>query len=147
MEPLFRTFHLGSTIELQVNVSSEYSVARDIRTLTWYHNGTEVQSLTSRVSVLNSGTKIVIHNATQEDVGSYRVETTSINIRYYLGSDGICDSLWLPLFRRHAGLAPVTFTLKLITDPPSSCENIASLVSFFCRCCFCFTLHTLAIAS
>ena len=44
VKPLFRTFILGSTIELQVNVSTDY-LASHIETLTWYHNETEIPSL------------------------------------------------------------------------------------------------------
>ena len=132
LTPLFQTFHVGSNIELRVKVSTKYFVARGIRTLTWYHNGTEIQSVTNRISVVDNATKIIIHNATQEDVGSYRVEITALAIYGTLSVDVACDSLWLPLFRRHAGLAPVTFTLKLITEPPpSSCEKKSLFVHFY----------------
>ena len=90
MKPLFRSFVLGSTIELQVNISSDYSAASYIETLTWYHNETEIPS-SSRVSVLNSGRRILIHDATHSDAGNYKVE---IAFR-----DSVCDSVWLSLFR------------------------------------------------
>ena len=108
MKPLFHTFILGSTIELQVNISNDYSVARRIRTLIWYHNETEVQS-SDRISVLNSGRMIIIHDTTHADAGIYKVEIASLDF-----GDPVCDSLWLPLLRNHAAHAPVTFILKLI---------------------------------
>ena len=110
MEPLFRTLVLGSTIELQVNISSYYS-ARYIRTLVWYHNGTEVQA-SGRISVLNNGRMIIIRDTTRADAGYYRVEIASLDY-----DDPVCDSLWLPLIRNHAAHAPVTF--RLMNESPS----------------------------
>ena len=104
--PLFRTFVLGSTIELQVNISNDYSASRSIRTLVWYHNGTEVQA-SGRVSVLNNGRMIIIRDTIHADAGYYRVEIASLDY-----DDPICDSLWLPLIRNHAAHAPVTFTIN-----------------------------------
>ena len=112
VEPLFRTFILGSTIELQVNISNYYS-ARHIRTLAWFHNGTEVQA-TGRVSVLNNGTRITIRDTTHADAGYYRVEIASLDF-----NDTVCDSLWLPLLSNHAAHAPVTFTIRLMNESPS----------------------------
>ena len=113
MEPLFRTFILGSTIELHVNISNDYSATRHIRTLVWYHNGTEVQA-SGRVSVLNNGRMIIIHDTTHADAGYYRVEIASLDF-----SDPVCDSLWLPMLRNHAAFAPVTFIIKLMNESPS----------------------------
>ena len=109
VEPLFRTFILGSTIELLVNISDDY-FARYIRTLVWFHNGTEVQPF-GRVSVLNNGASITISDTTHADAGYYRVEIASLD---FDDDDPICDSLWLPLIRNYAAHAPVTFTIKLI---------------------------------
>ena len=119
MEPLFRTFILGSTIELQVNISNDYSATRYIRTLVWYHNGTEVQA-SGRVSVLNNSTTIIIRDTTNADAGYYRVEIASLDF-----NDPVCDSVWLPLLRNHAVHAPVTFTIKLINfneSPSTQCK-------------------------
>ena len=115
MKPLFRTFILGSTIELQVNVSTDY-LASHIKTLTWYHNETEIPS-SSRVAVLNSGRRILIHDATYSDAGNYKIEIASLDF-----NDSICDSVWLPLLRNHAAHAPVTFTLN---ESPSSSKTKA----------------------
>ena len=114
MKPLTRTFILGSTIELQINVSTDY-LASHIRTLTWYHNETEVRS-SGRVSVLNNGRRIIICDTTHADAGNYKVEIASLDSDDI--NDPVCDSLWLPLLRNHAAHAPVTFTLK--NEPPSS---------------------------
>lgn len=117
--PLFRTFILDSTIELQVNISNDYSAARYIRTLIWYHNETEVQP-SGRVTVLNRNSRshlFIIRNTTHADAGNYRVEITSISL---YSDDPVCDSLWLPLLRNHAAHAPVTFTLKLMNESLSS---------------------------
>ena len=114
VKPLFRTFILGSTIELQVNISSDYSAARHIRTLIWYHNDTEVHS-SDRISVLNSGRMIIIRDTTHADAGIYKVEIAS-----HFGDGPVCDSLWLPLLRNHAAHAPVTFTLRLMNESLSS---------------------------
>ena len=108
MKPLFRTFVLGSTIELHVNVSTDYLASR-IETLTWYHNETEI-SFSNRVSVLNTSRRIIIHDATHADAGNYKVEITSLDYH----DPAVCDSLWLPLLRNHAAYAPVTFTLNLL---------------------------------
>ena len=128
MKPLFRTFVLGSTIELQVNVSTDYS-ASHIEILTWYHNETEIPS-SSRVSVLNSGRRILIRDATHSDAGSYKVEIASLDFH-----DSVCDSVWLPLLRNHAAHAPVTFTLKLTSESPSSqCKkSINQITDFICK--------------
>ena len=117
MEPLFRTIILGSTIELQVNISNDYS-ARYIRTLVWFHNGTEVQP-SGRVSVLNNGTRITIRDSTQADAGYYRVEIASLDFNH---DNPACDSLWLPLLRNHAALAPVTFTIRLMNESPAATQ-------------------------
>ena len=123
VEPLYRTIVLGYTIKLRVNISDDYSVAtRYIRTLTWYHNETELQA-SGRVTILNNGREIIIRNTVHTDAGSYRVEITSLNDRYR--SDYACDSLWLPLLRNHAANAPVTFTLQLMNDSPS-CKMIST---------------------
>ena len=111
VESLFRTFVLGSTIELQVNISNDYSASRRIRTLVWSHNGTEVQA-SGRVSVLNNGRTIIIRDTICADAGYYRVEIASLD--YY---DAVCDSLWLPVLRNHAAHAPVTF--RLMNESPS----------------------------
>ena len=116
VKPLFRTFVLGITIELQVNVSTDYS-ASHIETLTWYHNETEIPS-SSRVSVLNSGRRILIRDATHSDAGNYKVEIASLDFR----DPAVCDSVWLPLLRNHAAHAPVTFTLN---ELPSSSKTKA----------------------
>jgi hypothetical protein len=112
VEPLCCTFILGSTIELQVNVSTD-DLASYIETLMWYHNETEVQP-SGRVSVLNNGRRIIIRDATHRDAGYYRVEIISLDF-----DDPVCDSLWLPLIRNHAAHAPVTFTIKLMNESSS----------------------------
>ena len=118
VKPLLRTFILGSTIELQVNISNDYSAARRIRILTWYHNETEIQA-SDRISVLNNGRMIIIHDTTHADAGNYKVEIASLNF----DDDPACDSLWLPLLRNHAAHAPVTFILKLMNELPSSSKQ------------------------
>ena len=117
VEPLFRTFVLSSTVELQVNISNviDYSASRHIRTLVWYHNGTDIQA-SGRVSVLNNGTRITIHDSTHADAGYYRVEIASLD---FDDDDPACDSLWLPLIRNYAAHAPVTFTIKLMNESPA----------------------------
>ena len=117
MEPLFRPFILGSTVELQVNISTSYN-ARRIRTLVWYHNETKLQT-SGRVSVLNNGRMIIIRNTTHTDAGNYRVEIASLDY-----GDLVCDSLWLPLLRSYAAHAPVTFTLSntLMTESRVQCK-------------------------
>ena len=112
VKPLFRTFILGSTIELQVNVSTD-NLASHIETLTWYHNETEIPS-SSRVAVLNSGRRILIRDATHSDAGNYIVEIASLDFHM---RDSVCDSVWLPLLRNHVAHAPVTFILN---ESPSS---------------------------
>ena len=109
MKPLSRTFVLGSTIELYVNVSTDYLAASHIETLTWYHNETVI-SFSNRVSVLNSNRRIIIRDATHTDIGNYKVEITSLDYH----DPAVCDSLWLPILRNHAAYAPVTFTLNLL---------------------------------
>ena len=126
VEPLFRLFIIGDNIDLQVNISDRYR-ARHIRTLTWYHNGTELQS-SNRITVLNNGRGINIRNAIHADVGSYRVETVSLNFGH-----PVCDSVWLPLLKNHAALAPVTFVLKLITvnaNKSPTCKSIMDFISY-----------------
>ena len=111
-EEPYHTFLLGSTIELQVNVSTYY-LARFIRTFTWYHNETEVQP-SGRVSVLNNGRMIIIRDATHTDAGKYRVEIASFFVFSH------CNPLWLPVLRNHAAHAPVTFTIKLMNESSST---------------------------
>ena len=116
-EEPYRTFLLGSTIELQVNLPAYY-LARYIRTLIWYHNETEVQP-SGRVSVLNNGRTIIISDATHTDAGNYRIEIALFFVYSY------CNSLWLPLLRNHAAHAPVTFTIKLMNESPATqCKQI-----------------------
>ena len=117
MEPLFRTFTLGSTIELQVNISDFQYDSSYIRTLAWFHNGTSIYSNTNRTSVLNNGKTIIIRDATHRDAGSYKVEVSSLKIS---GQDSSVCSLWLPMLRNHARYAPVIFTIKLINEPSST---------------------------
>ena len=119
VEPLYRTIVLGYTIQLRVNISDDYR-ASYIRTLTWYHNEAELQA-SSRITVLNSGREIIIHNAVHADAGSYRVEITSLQVSGSL--DSVCDSLWLPWLKNHAVHAPVTFTLKVLNESSSSCKK------------------------
>ena len=110
----YRTFLLGSTIELQVNVSTFY-LARYIQTLTWYHNGTDLEVRPSgRVSVLNNGRTIIIRDATHADAGYYRVEIALFFVFSH------CNPLWLPVLRNHAAHAPVTFIIKLMNESSST---------------------------
>ena len=126
VEPLFRTFVLGSTIELQVNISNDYSVTRHIRTLVWYHNETEVQP-SGRVSMLNNGTRIIIHDATHTDAGYYKVEIASLAFDF---DDHVCDSrsLWLSVLRNHAAHAPVIFTIIKNESLSTQCEYKTSFL-------------------
>ena len=74
--------------------------------------------------MLNSGRRILIYDATHSDAGSYKVEIASLDFH-----DSVCDSVWLPLLRNHAAHAPVTFTLKLTSESPSSqCKKSIYLI-------------------
>ena len=105
-DPQARSFRVGDAIDLRVNVSTRY-YASSIRNLTWYHNGSAVESGDSRVTV--NHTSLTIHSATPADAGLYVVKVTSISP--YGNQNDNCDSMWLPLTENHAVLAPVTFIL------------------------------------
>ena len=105
-DPQARSFSVGDAIDLRVNVSTDY-YASSIRNLTWYHNGSAVESGDSRVTV--NHTSLTIHSATPADAGTYQVRITSISP--YGSTNDSCDSVWLPLTENHAVHAPVTFIL------------------------------------
>ena len=92
-----------------MNVSTDY-YASFIRHLTWYHNGSAVESGDSRVTV--NHTNLTIHSATPADAGLYQVKITSITLGPYGSTNDSCDSVWLPLTENHAVYAPVTFILS-----------------------------------
>ena len=69
-----------------MNISDTY-VASHIRTLTWYHNDTELQS-SDRITMLNNDGTGLNSVFFSSDAGSYRVEITSLAF-----GDPICDSL------------------------------------------------------
>ena len=106
LDPQARSFSVGDVIDLRVNVSTRY-YANSIRNLTWYHNGSAVESGDSRVTV--NHTNLTIHSATPADAGTYQVKITSIDPRG--GQNDACDSVWLPIIENHAAHAPVTFIL------------------------------------
>ena len=110
-ESLVRYFNSGDTIELQVNIT-ENSLARHIRTLTWYHNESEVRN-SPRISVQNNGRELTVHNALSTDAGTYRVEVSSLDFV----SSSLCDGAWLHFLRNHAAYAPVTFTVWELQQP------------------------------
>ena len=95
-------------ITLQINISNN-NMPSYIRTLTWYHNGTEVTD-SSRVTIRNSGNQLVVQNAVSDDAGIYRVEVTSL-VRNFNG-DSCCRATRLYFLRNHAAYAPVTFTVR-----------------------------------
>ena len=116
LDPQARSFSVGDIIDLRVNVSTRY-YENSIRTLTWYHNGSAVESGDSRVTV--NHTSLTIHSATPADAGTYQVKITSID------PDGdqndACDSVWLPIIENHAVHAPVTFILTEGMHPAFCC--------------------------
>ena len=104
-DPQARSFSVGDAIDLRVNVSTDY-YADSIRTLTWYHNGSAVESGDSRVTV--NHTNLTIHSATPADAGTYLVKVTATD---YGVQNVSCDSVWLPLMASLALYTPLTFTL------------------------------------
>ena len=99
-------FTFGDMFTLKINISNN-SLASYIRTLTWYHNGTEVTN-SSRVIIQNSGNQLVVQNPVSDDAGTYRVEVTSLNFV----ASYCCDATWLYFLRNHAAYAPVTFRVE-----------------------------------
>ena len=99
---LVRMFTTGETVLLQINISTEYSRARYIQNLTWYHNGSQICSRRTR----NNGTELVLPNMGSNDAGIYQVKVTSLSFRR-----PDCDSRLLPHLESLAIIAPVTFVL------------------------------------
>ncbi len=102
LERPVHTFTPGDTLSLQVNISTTYSEARHIQSLTWYHNGSQLCNCRTR----NNGTELVIPNAKQSDAGIYQVK---INMLDFGRPD--CDARILPEIEHLAMSAPVTFVL------------------------------------
>ena len=65
--------------------------------------------------MLKNGKRITIRDTTHADAGCYKVEIASLDFGY-----PVCDSLWLPVLRNHAAHAPVTFTIKIMNESPST---------------------------
>ena len=95
-------FTPGETLTLRVNISSTYSEARHIQSLTWYHNGSQICSCRTR----NNGTELVIAGAKSSDAGVYQVKISALDFRR-----PDCDARILPVIEHLAMSAPVTFLL------------------------------------
>ena len=104
--PLLRTFSIGETVVLRVNLSDHYLVEH-VDSLKWHHNGTEVTC--ERCLVSADTMQLTIANAISTDAGYYQVRISSLE--FYGHQDSICDVIWLPALENHAAHAPVTFTL------------------------------------
>ena len=106
-EPLVQSFNCGESLVLNANIS-DYSLARYITSIAWYHNGTKILSGNKYVI---ENTTLRINNMAENDTGKYEVKINSISYNHYNNSPG-CDSYVLPLLEALAAHAPVTFIVQ-----------------------------------
>ena len=126
-DPVTRSFSLHQKILLQTNrVSDSYYgyLARYIRSLTWYHNGTKILS-NERMNVSNRGTLLTISGMIDSDAGKYEVKISSID--YFYSSSATCDRNVLRMLEQTALHAPVTFYLQQYHIPQYKPEEIIEL--------------------
>ena len=102
LEHPVHTFTPGETLSLQVNISTTYSEARHIQSLTWYHNGSQICSCHTR----NNGTQLVIANTKSSDAGIYQVRISALDF-----GRPDCDARLLPHTEILAMSAPVTIII------------------------------------
>ena len=94
---------------LNVNIFSNYR-AQFIRSLAWYHNGSEIVS-GDKYRISNNATTLSIPNMAARDAGTYQAKISS----YHYGGGNPspeCDSFVLPLLASLAAFSPVTFTVQ-----------------------------------
>ena len=126
-DPVTRSFSLHQKILLQINrLSDSYygSLARYIRSLTWYHNGTKIL-INERMNVSNRGTLLTISGMIDSDAGKYEVKISSID--YFYSSSATCDRNVLRMLEQTALHAPVTFYLQQYHIPQYKPEEIIEL--------------------
>ena len=112
-DPVTRSFSLHQKMLMQINrLSNSYYgyLASYIRSLTWYHNGTEILS-NERMNISNDGTLLTITDMIGCDVGKYEVKISSIEY-YGFSSSATCNRNVIRMLEQTALHAPVTFYLQ-----------------------------------
>ena len=108
-------------IRLRVNTSN-YWWTSFIRTMNWYHNGTELTN-SSRVTILNTGRELIVQNTLSEDAGTYQVQITSLDLSdLYYRDDLCCHFTWFYFLQKHAVYAPVSFTVREMKSSDDNCK-------------------------
>ena len=117
-----RAFSLFGMITLRINISMEYNrYAESIRSLSWYHNGTQLTN-NSRMNITNSGRSLIISDLAPSDAGKYELRIGSIASKQ--GSTSECNRNVLPILENMALYAPVTFYVKQHKIPSYNPEDI-----------------------
>ena len=110
---------------LQLNtLSDSYNghLAHYVSSLTWYHNGTEIQS-NERMNISKNGTSLRFSDMIDSDAGKYEVKISSINYRNNTPS-ATCNRNVLRMLEQTALHAPVTFYLQQYHIPQYKPEDI-----------------------
>ena len=66
-EPTMCVIFLHERIIMRIVTSNYYNISQSMRSLAWYHNGTDASR--DRVSITNDGTSLTVSNMTLLDVG------------------------------------------------------------------------------
>ena len=97
-----------------IKIRTSFISSRYIKSLAWYHNGTQVTS-SSRIFIYNNGADLVILSMVESDAGKYEVKIHSME--YNRIHSLICDKNILPMMENMAIFAPVTFILQKASLP------------------------------
>ena len=117
-----RAFSLLGMITLRINISMEYNqFAESIRSLSWYHNGTQLTN-NSKMNITNSGRSLIVSDLAPSDAGKYELRIGSIASNQ--GSTAECNRNVLPILKNMALYAPVTFYVQQHKIPSYNPEDI-----------------------
>ena len=121
---MVRSFSRGGSLLLSVDTSDNRYFS--IRSLAWYHNGTEITSgENGRMIIDKNGTRLSITNMEESDAGTYQVKINSTSFHFHNNSED-CDAILLPLLELNAVHAPVTFTVQEQHTPTYDPSSIVS---------------------
>ena len=99
-------------LNLQVNITQRYFADRFLRELTWYHNGSIIDSSNDpRVSLSSDNTTLTISNTTGTDAGVYEAKYAGLRVYPY---DKTCEYETLSLAGYYPLLSSAIFYVQAV---------------------------------
>ena len=110
--PTHVSYKSNEMLRLQVNITQRSFADRYLRKLTWYHNGSIINSLNDqRVSLSSDNTTLTISSATETDSGIYEAKYAGLHAYPH---DKTCEYETLSLVGHYALLSPAIFYVQAV---------------------------------